>query len=187
MVRSTFTRKTLEFSKLSELSELQVVDAGCGVGISTSYLKSSLPASFIVGLDLSPFYLNEVDEEVESGRTFFMHRNIEATNIVEDSVDIVSISYVLHELPLSATIRCLTEAFRILRPGGTLGVLDMTPGVKASSFLLQKIFDRTEPYLDDYIVFSDARSDILSLIGFEEVVVDESLPKTFLFFCSKPK
>ena len=184
-VRSNFTRKTLDFSELSENAELSVVDAGCGVGISTSYLKSSLPSSFILGLDLSPFYLNEIDDEVECGRTFFMHCNIEATNILHDSVDIVSISYVLHELPLPALIRCLKEAYRILRPGGTLGVLDMSHEVKASSFILQKIFDRTEPYLADYVKFGDARSEILALIGFDVEVFDDSLPKTAMFFCRK--
>lgn len=188
-IRSAFTRKTLEVSDVSENSELSVVDAGCGVGISTSFLKSSLPTSFILGLDLSPFYLNEVDDSVESGRTFFMHRNIEDTNILQDSVDIVSVSYVFHEIPLSALIRILREAHRILRPGGTLAVLDMTADVKASSFLLQTIFDRTEPYLDDYVAFSSSRYEILSLVGFDvdESLVDDSLPKTTMFFCKKKK
>ena len=129
--------------------------------------------------------MNEIDDEVECGRTFFMHRNIEATNILHDSVDIVSISYVLHELPLPALIRCLKEAYRILRPGGTLGVLDMSHEVMASSFILQKIFDRTEPYLADYVKFGDARSEILALIGFDVEVFDDSLPKTAMFFCRK--
>lgn len=185
-VRSTFTHK-MDFSECSRVYACPrcVVDGGCGVGISTSYLKSVFPTSFLLGLDLSPFYLNEVGAEVESGSTYFMHRNIESTHILQDSVDIVSISYVLHELPLSALVRCLREAYRILRPGGTLAVLDMTPTLQASSWMMQMIFDRTEPYLDDYKKFCDARSEILTLIGFKNVVVDNSLPKTNMFFGHK--
>ena len=45
--------------------------------------------------------------------------------------------------------------------------------------------DDTEPYLDDYKKLCDARSEILTLTGLKNIVADNSLPKTDMFFGHK--
>lgn len=53
----------------------------------------------------------------------FRHAAAEESGLEAKSVDLVSICLVMHELPTAAIQAIVTEAFRILRPGGTLGVM----------------------------------------------------------------
>ena len=56
-------------------------------------------------------------------RISLSYADISATTAIpNDSVGLVSICLVLHELPRHATEAVLREAHRILSPGGTLGI-----------------------------------------------------------------
>ncbi|WP_263971073.1 class I SAM-dependent methyltransferase [Leptolyngbya sp. NIES-2104] len=44
--------------------------------------------------------------------------NAEATELPDGSFDLVTLQFVVHELPRTATIAIFQEAFRLLRPGG---------------------------------------------------------------------
>lgn len=74
----------------------------------------------------------------------------------DNSVDVVNIQFVAHELPVTETIRMLQEAFRILKPnGGQLWFCEMdfqSPAYMAqrSNPLLFSLIRATEPYLDEY-------------------------------------
>lgn len=52
----------------------------------------------------------------------FKHARAEATGLPPDSVDLVSMCLVAHELPQAATQAILREGFRILKPGGVFAV-----------------------------------------------------------------
>lgn len=80
----------------------RVVDFGCGIGVSTWYLRRHFQNAEVTGIDLSPFYLQE------SGgvNARFVHGNIESTEKLSGTVDIVCLSYVLHELPREVSFRC---------------------------------------------------------------------------------
>jgi hypothetical protein len=68
---------------------------------------------------------------------------------------------VLHELPRTAADAILSEAYRILAPGGTLGIMEMDPSSPGYIKLMSNpfffsILRSTEPYLGDY--FGEVRS-----------------------------
>lgn len=56
----------------------------------------------------------------------FKHSMAERTRLSDCSVDLVSACLIFHEVPSASIEQILEEAFRILRPGGTLGIMVRT-------------------------------------------------------------
>jgi len=166
-VRSTFNAQTRREMEKSELTfrPKTIVDLGCGIGVSTNFLAREFPsATSVYGIDLSPYYL---DYAVRKPSMVYLHRDVAYTRFCGNSVDLVSMWFVLHELPLCAIRRALAECSRILKPGGVLAVCEMCPNIRTADALSRKLLDRTEPYMRDYIEFCAYRSDILHGAGFE--------------------
>lgn len=193
-IRSSFAFLTKLFYTMEHRTAydaLNVVDLACGIGVSTSYLEKmpGLSNSSITAIDLSPFFLEVAEQErIESSNTnstTFVHGAAEATNIIPETQDIVSSSYLHHELPLEASIGVLREAHRILRPGGILTILDMNPSLEATNPLLEFVFERTEPYLEEYKVFFENLIDIAEKIGFVDATIEFRYPKTVMVFMRK--
>ena len=53
----------------------------------------------------------------------FFHSPAERTGLPDAAADLVSCCLVMHELPQRASRAIVTEAFRLLRPGGTLAIM----------------------------------------------------------------
>ncbi|XP_057746501.1 uncharacterized protein LOC130965758 [Arachis stenosperma] len=110
------------------------------------------------GLNLSPYFLNVAQYKAKRGvpRKYpirWIHANSEDTGLLAKSFDIVSISYVFHECPTRAIVNIVNEAFRLLRPGGTLALIDNLPKSKILRELSPVLFTlmkRTKPFLDEY-------------------------------------
>ncbi|XP_062150461.1 uncharacterized protein LOC133859155 isoform X2 [Alnus glutinosa] len=111
-----------------------------------------------LGLDLSPYFLAvaQFKEKKRSPREnpiSWIHANGEDTYLPSNSFDILSIAYVLHECPERAIVNLVKEAFRLLRPGGTVSVTDNSPKSKILQELSPVLFTlmkSTEPFLDEY-------------------------------------
>ena len=151
-----------------------VVDLGCGTGMSTRPLAAQYPqAKHIIGFDLSPYFIQVGKKLLElSPRSFtdggswvntikFDERieyrvgDAADTGLPDESVDVVNVQFVVHELPVEVSIQIMNEAYRILKPGGQLWVGEMdfqSPGYAAqrSNALLFSLIRSTEPYLDVY-------------------------------------
>jgi SAM-dependent methyltransferase len=116
------------------------VDAGCSIGMSTVELARRLlplrPAGStvrIIGLDASPYFLAVAqralageDERLRTGIEY-VHALAEDCKMDAASVDWWSLQFVIHELPSEATRDVFAEAFRVLRPGGVLSLVDNDP------------------------------------------------------------
>ncbi|KAL4457547.1 hypothetical protein ABPG75_012412 [Micractinium tetrahymenae] len=145
---------------LSQPSE--IIDVGCSVGMSTRWLAKGFPGAQVTGLDMSPYFLAvaELRERQLAGgagqrpRIKYMHANMEATGLPDASFDLVSVQYVTHECPGHVIDSLVRECRRLLRPGGTLAVVDTNPQkdlrLRSVSPVLFTLAKSTEPNIDDY-------------------------------------
>ena len=83
-----------------------------------------------------------------------------------------------HELPTSAAQDIIAEAYRLVRPGGHLAIMDMNPQSEIYSKMppyILTLLKSTEPYLDQYFAL-DIKETFQS-VGFEEPEIVESTPR----------
>lgn len=164
-----------------------VLDMGCSVGISTRSLKSFYEQQQqhpvrTVGLDLSPYMLSvaaarsvegDASDDIE-----WIHAAAEQTGLPDASFDVVTLQFVIHELPRHITQAIFQEAHRLLRPGGCLALVDNNPGSPVIQNLPPVLFTlmkSTEPWSDDYYTFDVEAA--LGNSGFDSVVMSASDPR----------
>jgi ubiquinone/menaquinone biosynthesis C-methylase UbiE len=161
-----------------------VLDVGCSVGISTLALHRYLSQQQkekvnTIGLDLSPYMLavakqNDLKQEISQ----WVHGLAEKTDFEDNYFDLITVQFLLHELPNQATKDIFQEIFRILKPGGYVAIVDNNPRSKViqnlppALFLLMK---STEPWSDEYYTFEV--EETLKNIGFDYKTTIESDPR----------
>ncbi|MEB3887491.1 class I SAM-dependent methyltransferase [Lyngbya sp. CCY1209] len=128
----------------------RILDLGCGTGSTTLLLKKAFPAAEVIGLDLSPEMLAvaETKAKREGMEIQFRHGLAERTGFPEESFDLVSAALLFHETPPDIARAVLREAFRLLKAGGQVVVLDGHQRVLRHTEWLTEIFE--EPYVKDY-------------------------------------
>ncbi|KAF6176088.1 hypothetical protein GIB67_000182 [Kingdonia uniflora] len=149
-----------------------ILDIGCSVGVSTRFLVDRFSSAKVTGLDLSPYFLavaqfKEKERAQRMNPISWIHANGESTGLPCKSYDIVSLAYVLHECPRRAIVGLVKEAFRLLRPGGTIALTDNSPKSKILQELSPVLFTlmkSTEPYLDEYYLTD--LEDVMKEAGF---------------------
>ncbi|MDJ0589237.1 MAG: methyltransferase domain-containing protein [Pleurocapsa sp. MO_226.B13] len=132
-----------------------ILDLGCGVGMSTFALQEIYPQAQVTGVDLSPYFLAvaQYRSRQRQQNINWIHAAAEATGLPDGSFDLVSACLMFHELPTSAAQAIISEAHRLLRSGGYLAIMDMNPQsevfLKMPPYILT-LLKSTEPYLDRY-------------------------------------
>ena len=159
-----------------------IVDVGCSVGISTRYISDAFQKSKMVGLDLSPYMLAVAKHrdagEPGSERRSWVHGKGEDTKMADNSVDIVSLAFVIHEFPEYATRALMTEAARILKPGGVFVMTDNNPKSSVIQNLPPALFTlmkSTEPHSNEYYTIDI--EGMLRECGFEHVHTEDTDPR----------
>jgi ubiquinone/menaquinone biosynthesis C-methylase UbiE len=131
-----------------------LLDVACGTGRFLSQVKSNWPRLPVVGIDLSPHYLDEAQRCLEPwSRKTLVQGAAETLPFAGGSFEIVASLYLLHELPRPVRHRALAEMARVLRPGGLLVLVDSLQQGDVPEFdALLEHFPAAfhEPYFADY-------------------------------------
>lgn len=166
-----------------------VLDLGCSVGLSTLALhryfstKQNTPINTI-GLDLSPYMLavaQAMDTQQEVSQ--WIHGLGESTRLADNSLDLVTLQFVIHELPRQATTAIFREVLRILKPGGAIAIVDNNPASPVIQNLPPVLFTlmkSTEPWSDDYYTFDVEKAMKQSGFDYQITVASDPRHRTIL-------
>lgn len=139
-----------------------LLDLATGTGAMLEAVSQAAPGLTLHGLDLSPTYLERAKRRLPD-RTVTWHRaKAEAVPLADDSVDLVTATYLFHELPKKIRAEVLAEIRRVLKPGGRFVLTDSlqlgdTPALDP---VLQSFPEQFhEPYYADWIA-----SDVPALL-----------------------
>jgi ubiquinone/menaquinone biosynthesis C-methylase UbiE len=103
----------------------RLLDIGCGTGEFLREVKRNYPRLAVAGLDLSEPYLAVARRRLADwSRVSLVAAAGEAMPFADTAFDVVSCIYLLHELPGAVRRAVAREVCRVLKPGGTLIVLD---------------------------------------------------------------
>ena len=104
----------------------RIVDLGCGFGKSTRPFARAHPSAEVVGVDLSAPVLRLAHAQAaDAGLDIrFLQADAARTPFDDGSVDLVTATMLIHEIPPRDLGDVLTEIARILTEDGTVHILD---------------------------------------------------------------
>ena len=110
-------------------ADARIVDIACGFGKSTRPLVSRYPGAEIFGVDLAApgLKLAHAEAEAEGLPIHFRQEDGRHIGLPDASVDLVTGTMILHEMPQSAIVEAIEEAARLLKPGGVIRFLEFQP------------------------------------------------------------
>ena len=145
------------------LPPLIVVDAGCGEGYLS--LEAARWAEQVIAIDSSRDVLRRARQLARKrgvANIVWKEGRIEALPLDDASVDVVLLSQALHHVPKPEA--ALTDAVRVLKPGGTVLVLELR--AHGQDWVRERLGDRWLGFRDESL------EDWLFRAGLEDVRVE---------------
>jgi ubiquinone/menaquinone biosynthesis C-methylase UbiE len=155
-MRREALRPIAEFMRGRDQRRVSLLDIACGTGRFLRDVRLAYPAMQLTGLDMSPAYLDEARRHMDGLRPAkLIVGNAEAIPLADASQDIVTSTFLFHELPPDVRRTVAREMARVLKPGGLLVFIDSLqmgdrPGWDG---LLEAFPERFhEPYFRQYAI-----------------------------------
>ncbi|MFT7579930.1 MAG: ubiquinone/menaquinone biosynthesis C-methylase UbiE, partial [Myxococcota bacterium] len=154
---------------VSDVPAPRIADLACGTGRLLRQLHVALPNARLYGVDLSPNYIKHTRRALAHiADLSLVAENAESLPFTDGFFDGLTMSYLLHELPKDARRNVLSEALRVVRPGGVLAIVASPQYVESGPIAeLLDNFPRLyhEPYYKGYL--KDPIEEALTEVGFE--------------------
>jgi SAM-dependent methyltransferase len=142
--RNYFARRRVEwlYECLLHLSfsPKQVMDYGCGTGLSSPFLLETLGAEHLIGTDESLQSLNIARQSYGSERIEFLPID---TYLPSGKLDLVFCNGVFHHIPSAKRAEATDYVFRSLRPAGLFAFWENNPWNPGTLYAMSRTpFDR---------------------------------------------
>ena len=130
------------------------VDLGTGTGTTARAIKERFPTARVIGIDTSNVMLKAAQDAtyfIDFIQGFessieFVEANAERTPLKADSQDLVTLVFVMHEVPSVGRVAILQEAARICKSGGSIAIVDIH-----QTYSPTHMMQTGEPYLIGYL------------------------------------
>ncbi|MGZ3771356.1 MAG: methyltransferase domain-containing protein [Bdellovibrio sp.] len=154
---------------------LHFLEVAAGTGRLTRFMKLAYPKARITVLDLSFPYLKKAQDNLkEFDRLDFVQGAAEDLPFKEKNFDLVYSCFLFHELPIEIRRQAIGEAFRVLKEGGYVGLVDSVQKEDARHLewaLEQFPVDFHEPFYENYIM--NPMEGLMSYKGFTKIKKDQ--------------
>jgi ubiquinone/menaquinone biosynthesis C-methylase UbiE len=154
---------------------LQMLDVGCGDGVTEFFVQKYLPGWRVEGIDVSEKSIVEATGKNISNAGFQLFNGTEIP-FANNSFDVVFIAAVLHHIEFSMHLAIIKEIYRVLKPGGRLYLFEHNPLNPFTKYLVKTCDFDKDAHLLSYIYCGK----LLKKAGFIPVKI-----KFILFFPRK--
>jgi ubiquinone/menaquinone biosynthesis C-methylase UbiE len=122
--------------KYPQFKPRRILDLGCTIGHNTGAWKDNFPDAEVHGIDVAAAGLRYgLARARAQGRELHFHQmNAERPEFPDASFDVVFSSMFLHEVPRNGIAKVLSEAHRLLRPGGLMLHMELPPNAQLSPY-----------------------------------------------------
>ena len=148
--------------------KMKLLDVGCGTGRTLHQLAIAHPTMRLHGADMSPAYIKLARKRLEHVAELSLAvENGEALPWADDTFDVVTSTYMFHELPRNARRNVVREMLRVTRPGGLVVIEDSAQTSESPELApVLRGFPKQfhEPFYQDYL--EDDLGALLEEVGF---------------------
>lgn len=106
-----------------------IVDLGCTTGDNSFPYVDVFPEADVHGIDVgAPLLRYGHARAAAAGKKIhFSQQDAEHLKFADNSVDLITSTFFLHELPVKSTKRIFEECYRVLKPGGVMIHFELPP------------------------------------------------------------
>lgn len=143
---------------------LNLLDFGCGDGMSELFIEKYFPSFSNTGIDIS-------EKSIESARRRQLNKSVficfDGLNILaeDESVDVVFIAAVFHHVAFDKHKKILSEIYRVMKPSARIYFFEHNPLNPATRYLVNTcVFDKDAKLLSHWYskrIFSESHFQII--------------------------